>query len=129
MPHFARPASRRFDPAALALAIALTLVMVWAAADWQASHVYPMRLHVQMHLASFALFGAVWARGLPRLGLAWIVGALWMFGLAHEGWQIVGHHHGFEGGDVLIDGLGGTLGALLARSPLLPRAGRSQAAG
>ncbi|WP_028310646.1 hypothetical protein [Derxia gummosa] len=127
------PARRLGDHLAFATALALTLVMAWAAADSKASYVFPLRLHVQMHFLTFALFGAVWARGLPRVNVLWIVGAIWAFGFAHEGWQIIGHRHGFETHDAIIDGLGGTAGALLMRlatsvSLLLPR-GNSGAAG
>jgi len=133
MPDLARSRPRpAIGRAALACALLFTSVMAWAAADFKASYLFSPRLHGIVHLGVFALFAAVWARALPRLGVMWIIGAMFAFGFAHEGWQIVGHRHPFELGDALVDGIGAAFGALLMRSPLAritvfgPR--RSQAA-
>jgi hypothetical protein len=41
-----------------------------------------------------------------------------VFGFLHEWYEVLGHVHGFELADAIVDGIGATVGALAARALL-----------
>ncbi|HJY77441.1 MAG TPA: hypothetical protein VKE95_12450 [Burkholderiales bacterium] len=106
----------RATHAFVAAGIALTVVLVIAAIDPAAGRLFPGRLrHALAHVLVFALFAFVWARGLPRVPALVVAAAAAGFGVLHEGYEIVGHRHGFEFADALANATGAVCGVAFAR--------------
>jgi hypothetical protein len=99
----------------LAGAVALTVVLLWASISPRASEVAAVGPHWLPHLASFGALAFAWAMGVPRAPTLIVALAVIAFGFAHEAIEIVGHAHGYELRDAIVDGIGGVAGALLAR--------------
>ncbi len=99
----------------LALGILMTVALMWLALrPVQAAQFAGWYRHYPAHFAAFAAFAIVWTLALPEAPLPAIVGAIAVFGFFHEACEIVGHAHGFEIADALMDGAGTIVGAAFA---------------
>lgn len=99
----------------LTSAVALTVVLLWASVSREASELAAVGPHWLPHAASFALLAFAWALGVPRAPTLLVALAVIAFGFAHEAIEIVGHAHGYEWADAIVDGLGAACGALAAQ--------------
>jgi hypothetical protein len=70
--------------------------------------------HWLLHAASFALLAFAWALGVPGAPTLIVALAVVAFGFAHEAIEIVGHAHGYEWADAIVDGIGAACGAVIA---------------
>lgn len=99
----------------LAGAIALTLILLLASLSLRASEAAAaLGPHWLSHLVSFGALAFAWALGMPRVPTLIVALAVIAFGFAHEAIEIVGHAHGYELHDAIVDGVGAAGGALLA---------------
>ena len=106
----------RATHAFIAAGIALTVVLIVAAIDPAAGRLFPGRLrHASAHFLVFALFAFVWACGLPRVPALAVAAAAAGFGILHEGYEMIGHRHGFELADALANAAGAACGVACAR--------------
>ena len=85
---------------------------VWAASLPAAGKIVTPAWHYAAHFAAFSVYSAVWVLGLPRVSPLAVTAAVVAFGFAHEAYEILGHDHGFELDDALVDAAGAILGAL-----------------
>jgi hypothetical protein len=92
----------------------LTIVLLWAGIVPLAGQAIGGGLHWPAHFVSFAIFAFAWRCGLPRVSAFIVALAVIAFGFAHEAIEIVGHAHGYELGDAVVDALGAIVGVLLA---------------
>lgn len=96
---------------AVAVAIAMTALLIWAAAEPAAGKAFAGGSHWAAHFAAFAVLASAWVCGMPKFP-AWLVGiAVVLFGFAHEAYEIVGHGHGFELADAVVNAAGALAGA------------------
>jgi len=98
----------------LAGAVALTAILLWASVSREASELAAVGPHWLPHLVSFAALAFAWALGVPRAPTLLVALAVIAFGFAHEAIEILGHAHGYELADAIVDGIGAACGALLA---------------
>ena len=100
----------------LVSAIALTIVLIWASLSPKASEAFAVGPHWLPHLASFAALAFAWTLAVPRTPTLLVALAVVAFGFAHEAIEIVGHAHGYELADAIVDGIGAVCGALIAHA-------------
>lgn len=70
--------------------------------------------HGIAHLGAFAVLGFLWRRAEPRAPLLGVAAAVVAFAFAQEAIEIIGHAHGFELTDALIDTVGVAAGVAAA---------------
>ena len=100
--------------ASLVCAIALTILLLWAAVAPSVGDAFAANHHRSAHLISYAIFALTWRVAVAQVP-TWIV-TLFVIGFAffHEGIEVFGHAHPYEIDDALIDALGAIIGAVFA---------------
>ena len=95
-------------------AVALTVVLLavsWVPIPPSAAYGH---WHGIAHLGAFAALGFLWRRAEPRAPLLGVAAAVVAFGFAQEAIEVIGHAHGFELKDALVDAVGATAGIVAA---------------
>lgn len=95
-----------------ALGTTMAVGLLWTAGQPGIGDTFRGAWHYAAHFGTFALLGAIWRLGLPRIAPPAMAAGVVMFAFAHEAYEIVGHGHGFELADAMVDGLGATVGIL-----------------
>lgn len=90
----------------------MTLVLVWASMVPVGASIPH---HHLTHLVTFGLFAMAWSFALPRVPAVLIAVTILAFGFAQEALEIVGHAHGFELSDAIVDGVGAVAGVAFSR--------------
>jgi VanZ family protein len=108
----------------MAVGIAMAVAFFTAASLPAAGKIFTKSWHYAAHFAAFVVFAAAWALGLPRVPVVAVIACVVLFGFLHEWYEVLGHAHGFELADAIIDGIGAVVGAITARA-LLWRKARS----
>ncbi len=98
-----------------ALGTAMAVGLFWAAGQPGVGDSLRGAWHYLAHFATFAVFGAVWRLGLPGIPAPAIAAGVAAFGFVHEAYEMLGHGHGFELADAIVDSLGGALAAFALR--------------
>ncbi len=106
---------RSWEKSFLAAGTAMAIALMWAASQPGTGKIFLGMWHYAAHFATFALFGAVWSLGLPMIGMTAIVAGVVTFGFLHEAYEIVGHAHGFEFYDAIVNGFAAGSAAIFAR--------------
>jgi hypothetical protein len=99
----------------LTSAFIIGVFLVWAASQPAVGKIAAPHWHYAAHFAAFALLAAMSALGMPRVPLLALTASIVLFGFLHELYEIVGHAHGFELRDAVVDGIGAVAGAHAAR--------------
>lgn len=94
-------------------AVALTAVLLWASTVSGLNELFGF-WHWAAHFGAYAALAFLWRRGMPRAPAQLVAAALVAFGFAQEAIEILGHAHGFELADALVDAVGTGFGILLA---------------
>ncbi len=101
-------------PAALFLGIGIAMAIAFliAASLPAAGKIATKPAHYAAHFAAFAVFAAVWIRGLPQVAPVAVMAGVVLFGVLHEWYEVLGHAHGFEFADAIVDGIGAAAGGI-----------------
>jgi hypothetical protein len=110
-----RKLARDLPRVSLLSAFGMTVVLILASIVPSAGQTYANQSHYVVHVAAFAVFAAAWTWGLPRTPSFIVTLAVCAFASVHEAIEIVGHSHGYEMRDVLVDVVGAISGVWLAR--------------
>jgi hypothetical protein len=98
--------------ASLVCAIALTILLLWAAVALSVGEAFAANHHRSAHLISYAILALTWRVAVAQIP-TWIV-TLFVIGFAviHEGIEIFGHAHPYEIDDAFIDAIGAIIGVV-----------------
>jgi len=99
----------------LGAALALSAALVWASFIPAAGHAFGGGWHWLAHFGAFLALALAWRGALPRAPAWGVALGVIAFGFAQEAIEVVGHAHGYELGDALVDALGAVVGIALAR--------------
>ena len=94
------------------LGTTMAVGLFWTAGQPGIAETFRGAWHYGAHFGTFALFGAMWRLGLPRIAPPAIAAGVVTFGFFHEAYEIAGHAHAFELADAVVDGLGAGFGIL-----------------
>ncbi len=92
-------------------AVALTVFLLAASVVPSAGQAAYGNWHWIAHFGAYAVLAILWRRALPRAPALGVAAAAIAFGFAQEAIEIIGHAHGFELADALVDAAGAALGA------------------
>jgi VanZ family protein len=98
-------------------AVAMTLLQLWVANVPAVGQMVgrSAHLHWAAHFGSYVALALAWACALPELPVMFVLVAVAAFAFAQEAIEVVGHGHGFERVDVLVDCAGAIVGAWVGR--------------
>ena len=99
----------------IALGLVMAVALFWAGGEPAAGEAVSGAWHYAAHLIAFAILAGLWTLGLPKAPATYIALAVVAFGFLHEAYEIIGHAHGFELIDALVDGAGAIAGTIAAR--------------
>jgi len=103
------------EPLAIAIGVVMAIGLMWAASQPAAGKIVASAWHYAAHFGAFYLFAMTWVIGLPRVPTIVTAAGAIGFGALHEAYEMLGHAHGFELKDAIVDGAGAMLGAFSAR--------------
>ena len=104
-----------------AVAITMTLVVLWASVAPAASRIPPSGTHHLGHLVSFGVLAMAWSFAYARAPWVLVLCLVAAFGFMQEAIEIVGHGHAFEVSDAIVDAMGAVAGVAFSRLLLSAR--------
>jgi VanZ family protein len=112
----------RHNRAFFVAAVAMTALQLWVANVPAVGQMVgrSAHLHWAAHFGSYVALALAWACALPELPMTLVLVAVAAFAAGQEAIAVVGHGHGFERLDVLVDCAGAMTGAWLGRGFRLP---------
>ena len=110
----------------LFLGVAMVAALLWTAcrpfSPWEIGLLGHWYRHYPAHFLIFAALAIVWTLALHRTPAIAVALAIVAFSFMHEGLEIIGHAHGFELHDALVNAFGTLAGVGCGRTALAFRA-------
>ena len=98
-----------------AASIIIGVFLMWTASQPAVGKIDAAHWHYAVHFIAFAFLAAMAVLGMPSIPFVAVMVSTVVFGFLHELYEIVGHAHGFELSDALVDGVGAVAGAHIGR--------------